>query len=434
MSGNDDSPQILRPLPRRPFDLNFTPASGSDHSYSHPSTPGQGQQHAYDGPGPSLAAQLDARLARQGSSSALSDADGPPPSRSKSILNLTSGALFGIYQATTGDGGRESEPATPWGTGAETPARSERGGAGAADLDWEQLRAAASGVANGARGPAAVAASADKGEERARPGSLLRTTSTTSSSGGGAAATALPLAARAAALFVFGVAYGVIVSHLHDNRHISPVRVEGIPRGHWGYLVFWGVAGVALGSLLPWVDVMWEGASEEAAAQQTKKKKRSAAVVEEEERRKRKAGEATDDWIRVVRSVGAFVGIAFAIRRLPWQSTLQVSLTLALVNPALWYLLDRSKPGFTLSTAVGLSGTAVVLLLGPEMFGVPSPPIVEALNVGLRDSAGGADAGRGGWSAEAGYEGLGAATWFASVLFCSTVCFGNIGRKLAIRR
>ena len=28
------------------------------------------------------------------------------------------------------------------------------------------------------------------------------------------------------------------------------------------------------------------------------------------------------------------------------------------------------------------------------------------------------------------YEGIGVATWVASVLFCSAVCFGNIGRRL----
>lgn len=31
------------------------------------------------------------------------------------------------------------------------------------------------------------------------------------------------------------------------------------------------------------------------------------------------------------------------------------------------------------------------------------------------------------------YEAVGVGTWMWSVLFCSCVCFGNIGRKLAFR-
>ncbi|OAX77075.1 hypothetical protein ACJ72_08630, partial [Emergomyces africanus] len=102
-------------------------------------------------------------------------------------------------------------------------------------------------------------------------------------------------------------------------------------------------------------------------------------------------------------------------RKLPWQSTLQVSLTLALVNPFLWYLIDRSKPGFMLSTAVGLLGMVTLLGINPEV--VPAP------NVGSVNSGSGIFASQ---------EGIAVGTWIASVLFCSCVCFGNIGRRLAV--
>ncbi|KAI9848740.1 MAG: hypothetical protein M1837_006827 [Sclerophora amabilis] len=163
------------------------------------------------------------------------------------------------------------------------------------------------------------------------------------------------------------------------------------------------------------------------------------------------------DWTPVVRSVGGFVGIAFAIvsalqlaagpvstweRKLPWQSTLQVSLTLALVNPVLWYLIDRSKPGFLLSTLVGLSGTALLLGINPELIPQPatssSPsPSSSSLSSPLA----------GGTSSDSHFissswpvgnvdgalmaERIGVGTWIASVLFCSCVCFGNVGRRLA---
>jgi len=96
-------------------------------------------------------------------------------------------------------------------------------------------------------------------------------------------------------------------------------------------------------------------------------------------------------------------------RRLPWASTLQVSLTLALVNPMIWYLVDRTRGGFLLSAAVAVSGAAIVLGVNPTM--VPAPP-------GNVDFHG------------VGYETLGAGVWISSVLFSGTVCFGNIGRRL----
>ena len=112
-------------------------------------------------------------------------------------------------------------------------------------------------------------------------------------------------------------------------------------------------------------------------------------------------------------------------RKLPWQSTSQVSLTLALVNPVLWYLVDRSKPGFLLSMLVGLAGTAIAFGVNPEI--VPSPatpsPRPGILNMsidhGIYDD----------WISN---ESIGVGTWIASVLFCSSVCFGNIGRRLAL--
>jgi Insulin-induced protein (INSIG) len=95
-------------------------------------------------------------------------------------------------------------------------------------------------------------------------------------------------------------------------------------------------------------------------------------------------------------------------RRLPWQSTLQVSLTLALANPVLWYLLDRSMPGLAFSSAVGVVGTAALLLVNPDF--VPVPAIHQAV----------------------ASEQIGVYTWLASILFCTSLCFGAIGRKLQL--
>jgi hypothetical protein len=104
---------------------------------------------------------------------------------------------------------------------------------------------------------------------------------------------------------------------------------------------------------------------------------------------------------------------------------MQASLTLALVNPVLWYLIDRSMPGFILSTAVGTTGAALLLVSNPDA--MPSPATFSFLN---RNSS---------VNPEhilqptlVSRETIEGGIWIVSVLFCSCVCFGNIGRRLAL--
>lgn len=114
-------------------------------------------------------------------------------------------------------------------------------------------------------------------------------------------------------------------------------------------------------------------------------------------------------------------------RKLAWTSTLQASLTLALVNPFLWYLLDRSKPGFVLSVTVGLIGTTGLLMFDSSM--VQSPL---ASPSSYNSTSGSVPAGL---HAQSGNTELfESAVWIMSVLFCSVLCFGHIGRRLALLR
>jgi hypothetical protein len=159
--------------------------------------------------------------------------------------------------------------------------------------------------------------------------------------------------------------------------------------------------------------------------------------------KKRERTKGLDGWLDVVRAIGAFVGIAFAIRRLPWQSSLQLSLTLALANPAVWYLVDRSPPGFVVSAFFAIGGTAVMLVINPAL--VPSPTPAQLLR-GLIARHGGVSQSASSAAAAAALdseglvlgifseESIGVATWIASVFFISAVCFGNIGRRLASQR
>ena len=92
-----DTPPILRPMPRRPFSLATSPSTASS---SRPVSP------SIDSPAAAATHQEDRHT--------------PPPSRTRSILNLTSSTLFGIY-SPTGYSNERDGTATPWGTGSETP-------------------------------------------------------------------------------------------------------------------------------------------------------------------------------------------------------------------------------------------------------------------------------------------------------------------------
>ena len=117
------------------------------------------------------------------------------------------------------------------------------------------------------------------------------------------------LALRSILLFAIGMLYGLLVRHLHDDRQLAPFQVEGIikPSKDWRYLVFWGVAGVGLGSLLPWVDMVWE---ESMGGKSDGEDAGDGSLTPQKDAGD---GDVTAAWTPVVRSVGAFVGIAFAI-------------------------------------------------------------------------------------------------------------------------
>lgn len=192
---------------------------------------------------------------------------------------------------------------------------------------------------------------------------------------------------------------------------------------HAHFLAFWGVAGVVLGALLPWFDRVWEETFGEDMDEAVAGTVDMVSPGEE--------ANLGTDWALVMRAIGAFVGIVFAIRKLPWSSTLQVSITLALVNPLLWWLIDRSKSGFLLSAAVGLAGSILLLGVNPAM--MPTPSVTSAL---FRHNTSSAVENEdelmmilGGLLAR--NETVESGVWMLSVLFCSCVCFGNIGRRLA---
>jgi hypothetical protein len=106
-------------------------------------------------------------------------------------------------------------------------------------------------------------------------------------------------------LFGFGVVYGTIIAHLHENRWITPVKMEVIDGHSSQYLGLWGIGGVALGSVLPWLDMLWKGFS---SCDDVPKLSISGSNAGRHE-----SAHVWSRWGMTVRSIGTFVGIAFAM-------------------------------------------------------------------------------------------------------------------------
>ncbi|KAI1180419.1 hypothetical protein F4777DRAFT_315529 [Nemania sp. FL0916] len=393
MTDSPNGPPLFRPIPVRPFNVNLKePTPQSDDSAPH--TPQPGSSLNLDWLNFKL---LDPRN-RESSASI---------SRAQSVMNLTSSTLMGIYDHNAYDSGKftpGNELNTPWGTGAETPAR-------VLSMDEEQTRQAY----------LARRRSSAHQPPRIPP---LSTTASLFYSG-----------LRALLLSGLGVLYGIGVATVRGSKSTGAFRVEHMIKASnygWGYMAFWGASGLILGCLLPWFDGIWErsfgdGESEDPA---------------ETEGDSTKNLRRRTDWALAVRGIGIFIGIAYAIRKLPWDSTLQISLSLALVNPALWFLIDGSMPGFIVSSAVGLAGSALLTGLQPDM--VPVPAILSSssslgglYNTGAmhtNTSARYADAQPMLLGGLASQQTLAMGIWTLNVLFCCCVVFGNVGRWLAINK
>ncbi|KAK3400995.1 insulin-induced protein-domain-containing protein [Sordaria brevicollis] len=386
-SGTQDGPKIFRPIPRRPFNLASPPMiSRKDESPSP--APGRDSNTS---PQPRITAAdlrflLDPRSPFNTSASpAGSGAVTAPntavttPGVGRSTSNLRNGFFFGEHlKEETED--EADDRANVLGTAGD-----------ARDDDGEE----------------------DEDEDESyqdtitlRPKQRQRRVSSVTST--------IPLMPllwsllRTTLLFALGMGYGVLVTRLPNGDSV----VTGTGSYGWRYLTFWGLAGVVLGRLLPWFDQKERrraaAAAEAAAAllqQPTKSSSRRASVTISSAETDEGGGVVTSppeaDWPLVVRSIGAFVGIVFAIRRLPWTSTMQVSITLALANPF-------------------LCGGQQLAAMGGVLNGTAS-------------SAGGLSRG----AAAARMEGaavIETGVWMLSVLFCSCVCFGNIGRRLALNK
>ncbi|KAI3337141.1 hypothetical protein HD806DRAFT_28860 [Xylariaceae sp. AK1471] len=402
MTDSSNGPPLLRPVPVRPFNLNLNlkePTPPEEDSLPH--TPQNGSSLNLDWLNFKL---LDPRnKARSESSASIS--------RAQSVMNLTSSTLMGIYEPTTSGSDRfyatGNEANTPWGTGAETPARGLSTDEPTYTIQKERAY------------PERRRSSVHQ-PTHAPP---ISTTTSLFYSG-----------LRALLLSGLGVLYGIGVATVRGNRSSAAFRVEHMIKASnygWGYMAFWGASGLVLGCLLPWFDGIWERASEQDSSE-------DVAVTEGNAGKNKRRD---TDWTLAVRGIGIFIGIAYAIRKLPWDSTLQVSLSLGLVNPALWFIIDRSMPGFVVSSAVGLAGSALLTGLQPDM--VPVPAMLSSSAYGGLYGTGAihsngstryADAQPMLLGGLASQQTIAMGIWTVNVLFCCCVVFGNVGRWLAVNK
>jgi hypothetical protein len=275
---SDQSPPLLRPRPRRPFEL--TPLPSPINTPVRRQTP---ELHSFD---------------------EATDNTDNAPARTRSFLNLTTSTLFGIYSPADYQPDRDE---TPWGTGAQTPIDSR--GMNMADISAANLDALMMTRSKKRRGSMLEASTS----RLVNASKKLKKKKTFKS-------WLLPFVGRNLVLGIAGIVYGQLIAHLHDRvgsgagagagAGIVPVRVEAMSAESWAYIAYWCFSGVALGQALPWVDGIWEGDDDsgEQSQHETTPEFRSA-----NNNSTRNTQNWTPGWNEVVRFIGAAVGIAFAI-------------------------------------------------------------------------------------------------------------------------
>lgn len=208
-------------------------------------------------------------------------------SRTRSILNLTSSTLYGIYSPSDAEGARGdySQGHTPWGTGAMTPSSPS-----------------SPAFVDDRRPP--VIGAMERPELRKRLQHRRPTF-----------ASLLPLlTARTLLLFISGLAYAFVITHLHENRHLAPVKLEGFHAHSWTYYASWGILSAIVGNIAPLLDFVFEGKTEVEQIHQEK----ANGIATEPKKSQEVSNDSSDgvlraDWNPAVRGIGVFIGIAFAI-------------------------------------------------------------------------------------------------------------------------
>ncbi|KAJ3101204.1 Insulin-induced protein 2 protein [Phlyctochytrium bullatum] len=183
--------------------------------------------------------------------------------------------------------------------------------------------------------------------------------------------------ARAVVLFALGFLFSIIIDHLQKEHNITrypPHHSQVFSTASWVPLCC-GFSGCLVGTVYPLSDVL---------------------LLKKPQKVRR-------EWASVIRCCGGFIGVNYAASKLPWTSSVQVSITLALLAIGLWFLFDRTWHGFVISAVVAVIGTWVVYMLVKHgAYSITKPDF------------------------------YGVRSWFPCILYSSSICFGSIGRQLAV--
>lgn len=260
---SDGGVHIHRPIPRRPFDLLRSPTPpDDDNDYSPPSSPRRPYSLDDDQTRDNY---LDPRAF---------NAPIDSTSRAQSYQFLTSSTLSGIHSPNLA-GGFDDDDVSAAVTPAPTPTQGKLD-----DSIYKLMR--------------------DRSSVMAR-----RRSSTMSGKSGQACqhASSTSLVLRTGLLFLLGIGYGALLLRLSTEKQWTSFPVDEILwTGHDAkYMTAWGLYGVVLGSLLPWFDGKWEEMFESS--------------YDADEEAINDDDTPGTDWALVMRGIGAFAGIVFAIVR-----------------------------------------------------------------------------------------------------------------------
>ncbi|KAI9208258.1 insulin-induced protein family [Polychytrium aggregatum] len=192
--------------------------------------------------------------------------------------------------------------------------------------------------------------------------------------------TTLSAPARALILFVIGFVISIIIDHLQKEHNITryPASATLFDSASW-LPISWGFSAMLVGTVYPALDSYFL-------------KQKSSP----------QSRPSRQEWSSVLRCCGGFIGVNYATSKLPWTSSIQVSITLAFLAIGLWFLFDRTLHGFIVSAVFAIIGTMVVFFLVSRGF----YSFTKADFFGVR-------------------------SWLPCILHSSSICFGSIGRQLA---
>ncbi|KAK9452684.1 insulin-induced protein-domain-containing protein [Dipodascopsis uninucleata] len=302
--------------------------------------------------------------------SGMNSSDGPH--KSQSIVSLSTSTLMGIFGSTLTDDTNRSETPDPNSLTRTQSSTSPNNGSYTDDI--LKLRSGGSGVEYGRRDLQGINA------KKASPLSVRNAGNMPDLN----AFTPVNIMVKLLFLCIFGVAYGYLAAQLHDDHFVTSSTLKIDPLGN--FILSWGILGLINGSLLPFVDSVTPSKFGPGSQNTV------AAMLA---------------WRSIVRSVGILIGVSYGIRRLQWSSTLQGAIVLAVLNPILWVIMDGSFNGFVISSLTAVFGSFFFAWIYPS-------------HLPQSDN----------WSEDY----ISVITWIASVFFCSSVCFGTIGRRLLGRK